>query len=141
MLGATVAKSDKKVRNYLGITLFPQAGVSIGMATVCYAEFSKIGMESVGKNILTITMCAVFIYELVGPVLTKWSLVKVGEILPKHLNRKHQATVGMITLGRVSDSAQRQDEEMALLDSVQEDTAITDAKSDLMEYSEGESED
>ena len=136
MLGATVAKSDKKVRNYLGIMLFPQAGVSIGMATVCSAEFTKAGMPEVGQKIVTITMCAVFIYELVGPILTKWSLVRVGEISREHLNRKHQATVGMITLGRVSDSAMLQDEE-DVQESIQDD-AIADAKSDAMQYTEGE---
>ncbi|MCH5151419.1 MAG: cation:proton antiporter [Clostridiales bacterium] len=139
MAGAAVAKSDKNVRNYLGIMLFPQAGVSIGMATVCSAEFTKAGMPEIGQKIVTITMCAVFIYELVGPILTKWSLVKVGEILPEHLGRKHQATVGMITLGRVSDSAMQQDlqDELAVQEEVQDD-AISDAKSELMDYAEGE---
>ena len=137
MLGATIAKSDKKVRNYLGIMLFPQAGVSIGMATVCSAEFAKVGMPEVGQKIVTITMCAVFIYELIGPILTKWSLVRVGEIEQKHLKRKYQATVGMITLGRISDSAMQQDQ--LELESIQDD-AISDAKSDTMDYSEGENE-
>ena len=140
MLGATVAKSDKNVRNYLGIMLFPQAGVSIGMATVCSAEFTKAGMPEVGQKIVTITMCAVFIYELVGPILTKWSLVKVGEIERQSLkrNRNQQVTVGMITLGRASDVVEQEIEESA---SVQQDDAIYDAKDDSMVYSEGESED
>ena len=102
MLGAAVTKSDKNVRNYLGITLFPQAGVAIGMATMCKNEFSKaaqnaslLGNEvlskelaNVGANIVTITMCAVLIYELVGPVLTKWALGRAGEIAPEFLNRR-----------------------------------------------------
>ena len=88
MLGATVVKSDPNVRKYLGITLFPQAGVAIGMATMCKKEFDNAGMGDIGTKIVTITMCAVLIYELVGPVLTKWSLAKAGEIAPEYLNRR-----------------------------------------------------
>lgn len=99
MAGAAITKSDKKVRHYLGITLFPQAGVAIGMATMCKTEFTNAanavaGTElydillNVGTNIVTITMCAVLIYELIGPVLTKWALGKAGEIAPEMLHRK-----------------------------------------------------
>ncbi len=98
MAGAAVTKSDKKVRNYLGITLFPQAGVAIGMATMCKSEFANAALHAataemsdilthVGANIVTITMCAVLIYELIGPVLTKWALSRAGEISPDMLRR------------------------------------------------------
>lgn len=93
MLGATITKSDPNVRKYLGITLFPQAGVAIGMATMCNNEFSKAGMPEIGQKIVTITMCAVLIYELVGPVLTKWSLAKAGEIAPEFLKPKRAKAV------------------------------------------------
>lgn len=42
----------------------------------------------VGSKIVTITMCAVLIYELIGPVLTKWALTKAGEIDKSNLQRK-----------------------------------------------------
>ncbi|MCH5153126.1 MAG: cation:proton antiporter [Clostridiales bacterium] len=89
MLGATVTKSDKNVRNYLGITLFPQAGVAIGMATMCAKKFTG-DLQEVGQSIVTITMCAVLIYELVGPVLTKWALGRAGEIAPENLGGKRR---------------------------------------------------
>ena len=88
MLGATVTKSPKNVKKYLGITLFPQAGVAIGMATMCKIEFTKAGLPDIGSKIVTITMCAVLIYELVGPVLTKLTLTKAGEIDPSMLGKK-----------------------------------------------------
>ncbi len=91
-LGATITKADPMVRKYLGITLFPQAGVAIGMATMCKQEFTKVGLESVGSGIVTITMCAVMVYELLGPVLTKWALGRAHEIDPKLLSpRKFKA--------------------------------------------------
>lgn len=94
MAGSAITKSDKNVRKYLGITLFPQAGVAIGMATMCKKEFEKFGvaeMSAIGAKIVTITMCAVMVYELVGPVLTKWSLTKAGEIDPAILRQSRRS--------------------------------------------------
>lgn len=88
--GAAITKSEPNVRKYLGITLFPQAGVAIGMATMCKSEFEKAGFSEVGRKIVTITMCAVMIYELVGPVLTKWALAKAGEIAPENLRKRRK---------------------------------------------------
>ena len=87
-VGAVVTKADKNVRNYLGITLWPQAGVAIGMATLCKKEFAAAGFDEVGSAIVTITMCAVLVYELFGPVFTKIALAKAGEISPEMLRRK-----------------------------------------------------
>lgn len=87
-VGAVVTKADKNVRNYLGITLWPQAGVAIGMATLCKKEFAAAGFDEVGSTIVTITMCAVLVYELLGPVFTKIALAKAGEISPEMLRRK-----------------------------------------------------
>lgn len=92
-VGAVVTKADKNVRNYLGITLWPQAGVAIGMATLCNKEFAAAGFEEVGQTIVTITMCAVLVYELFGPVFTKIALAKAGEISPEMLKRKKSKKV------------------------------------------------
>ena len=96
----TITKSDHNVRKYLGITLFPQAGVAIGMATMCKKEFEKFGtaeMSAIGAKIVTITMCAVMVYELVGPVLTKWALAKAGEISPDNLRRPKRTKKNLAT--------------------------------------------
>ncbi len=70
-------KLDPKVRNHLGITLFPQAGVALGMVVSAQA----LG-EAHGSVIRNIILFAVLVYELVGPLLTKQSLQKAGEIAP-----------------------------------------------------------
>ena len=117
VLGATITKSDKNVRKYLGITLFPQAGVAIGMATMCKTEFAKAAqnallagndalsaeLATVGANIVTITMCAVLIYELAGPVLTKWALAKAGEIAPEMLRKGRKKAVAVAGEGSVTN--------------------------------------
>lgn len=75
--GAAVTKADKQVRNHLGVTLLPQAGVAIGMAQIVAntPEFS-----AVANQVVTVTLCATLVYELVGPLLTKMSLKAAGEI-------------------------------------------------------------
>lgn len=69
---------DKTVQKYLGITLFPQAGVALGMCITAAAEF---GAE--GAMIRNIVLFSVLIYELVGPSMTKWALTKAGDIRPQ----------------------------------------------------------
>ncbi|MBQ5489016.1 MAG: cation:proton antiporter [Clostridia bacterium] len=76
-LPSLALKLDPKVRNHLGITLFPQAGVALGMVVSAQA----LG-EAYGSIIRNIVLFAVLIYELVGPMLTKQSLQKAGEIAP-----------------------------------------------------------
>ncbi len=96
-LGATITHADTNVRKYLGVTLFPQAGVAIGMATMCKQEFTKAGYPDVGTGIVTITMCAVMVYELLGPILTKWALGRAGEIDDKLLHPKKYKPAVVVT--------------------------------------------
>lgn len=69
--------SDQNIRKYLGITLFPQAGVALGMAIKAEA------LGPTGAIVANITLFSVLIYELVGPYLTKVSLIKAGEVDPE----------------------------------------------------------
>ena len=74
---AKLTACDPNIVKYLGITLFPQAGVALGMA---------IKAETLGEPgiiVANITLFSVLIYELVGPFLTKLALQKAGEITPE----------------------------------------------------------
>ena len=73
---AKISKSPDNVRKYLGITLFPQAGVALGMASKAFE------LGTMGAIISNVTLFSVLIYEIVGPFLTKVSLMKAGEIDP-----------------------------------------------------------
>ncbi len=77
-LSAKAVHCDKNIVKYLGITLLPQAGVALGMAIKAKAELGEYG-----AIVANITLFAVLIYELVGPMLTKISLQKAGEISPE----------------------------------------------------------
>ena len=78
-LGCKITKREKSVTDYLGITLLPQAGVAIGMANQI-SGIEAFQSNNIGNIIVTVVLGATLIYELVGPLLTKWVLVKTGEI-------------------------------------------------------------
>ena len=84
-ISAKISKCDPKIVKYLGITLFPQAGVALGMAMKA-KTFGEIG-----NMVSTITLFAVLIYELVGPALTKEALLKAGDINPtQRVSQRHK---------------------------------------------------
>ena len=70
-----LVKCSKNARNYLGITLFPQAGVALGMCAIAAETLQD------GALIKSIVLFAVLVYEIVGPMLTKIALTASGDIV------------------------------------------------------------
>ena len=75
-LSCALTRQATPIRKNLGITLLPQAGVALGMALTA----STLPDGALTRNVV---LFAVLIYELVGPALTKRSLLAVGEIKPE----------------------------------------------------------
>ncbi len=71
-----LTKQSKPISDNLGITLLPQAGVALGMALTA----ATLPDGALTRNVV---LFAVLIYELIGPALTKRSLLAVGEIKPE----------------------------------------------------------
>ena len=82
-ISAKATKCEPTITKYLGITLFPQAGVALGMMSVVAASTEFHGSDEV-EIIRNLTLFSVMIYELVGPMMTKVALTKAGEINPEH---------------------------------------------------------
>ncbi|MCF0113581.1 MAG: sodium:proton antiporter, partial [Bacilli bacterium] len=79
--GAKLTKAEPEVQKWLGLTLVPQAGVAIGLATSAGATLSTVPeLQSVGALIVAIILTSTLIYELTGPLVTKFALTKAGEI-------------------------------------------------------------
>ena len=76
MGSAKATNCSPSICKYLGITLLPQAGVALGMC----ATAMQLGEE--GNLIRNITLFAVLIYELFGPLFTRMALTAAGEIKP-----------------------------------------------------------
>lgn len=76
LYSAKITKCSPEICKYLGITLLPQAGVALGMCILA------MQLGEMGNLIRNITLFAVLIYELVGPLFTRMALTAAGEIKP-----------------------------------------------------------
>jgi len=74
-VGSIITNAPETVKKYLGLTLIPQAGVAIGLSLLASQKLPEYA-----ATIRAVVLAATFIYELTGPVLTKISLKKAGEI-------------------------------------------------------------
>ena len=68
---------SEAITKNLGITLLPQAGVALGMA-ITATQLSD------GAMVRNVVLFSVLVYELIGPALTKRSLMSAGEINPEN---------------------------------------------------------
>ena len=78
--GACISKCEPTVKKYLGLTLVPQAGVAIGLATTANKLFIEEGAFETASLVLAIILTSTLVYELVGPLVSKYALKKAGEI-------------------------------------------------------------
>lgn len=81
--GASITNCEPQVKKYLGLTLVPQAGVAIGLATTSSKLFSlHEATQEASVLIIAIILTSTLIYELFGPMISKYALNKAGEIAP-----------------------------------------------------------
>ena len=87
LISAKATKCEPQICKYLGITLFPQAGVALGMCSIVGRDFGEPGVL-----VRNITLFAVLIYELFGPLMTRQALMSAGEIKPieQHVKDRRQ---------------------------------------------------
>ncbi|MBL6723195.1 MAG: cation:proton antiporter [Candidatus Margulisbacteria bacterium] len=80
--GAYLANVPKKVRKNIGLCLFSQAGVAIGLALSTQLEYASYNLQAqqLGTSIVTIITASTLIFQIVGPILTKYALAKANEI-------------------------------------------------------------
>jgi Kef-type K+ transport system membrane component KefB len=74
--GAKISKASKNIKNNLGISLFPQAGVSIGLVLIAQGIFPS---HLVANILVNAVIGSVIINELISPPLVKYALLKAGE--------------------------------------------------------------
>ncbi len=88
-LGASLGNMEQKIRKYLGFGILSQAGVAIGLALVVKNRFQGLGPEMddagltmgdhIGNLVFTTITATSVIFEIIGPILTKYALKKSGE--------------------------------------------------------------
>ncbi len=90
LISAKATKCEPQICKYLGVTLFPQAGVALGMCSIV-ASSTDFGTQ--GALIRNITLFAVLIYELFGPLMTRQALMSAGEIKPIEQHVKERRNI------------------------------------------------
>lgn len=89
---AALMRTEPDIQKYLGITLLPQAGVALGMVTTVCADEA---LSDVANTVRFVVLFAVLIYEIFGPMMTKWALTRAGDITAKPAGisaRRHNAS-------------------------------------------------
>jgi len=82
-IGAILGKAEPKIRRYLGLGILSQAGVAIGLSLIVTHEFTAIGTShsiAIAAAVITSITATSVIFEIIGPILTKYALRKAGEI-------------------------------------------------------------
>jgi Kef-type K+ transport system membrane component KefB len=74
-VGGTLVRADVTTRRWIGVALLPQAGVAIGLALVATQRFPEHA-----DTILPVILGSTVVFELVGPIATRWTLARVGDI-------------------------------------------------------------
>jgi Kef-type K+ transport system membrane component KefB len=75
-MGATVARSPKVVKKYIGLGLLSQVGVAVGLAITVSKEFPGTMLGSV---VVTILLSTTILTEIIGPYATKYAIMKADE--------------------------------------------------------------
>ncbi|MDY7032684.1 MAG: cation:proton antiporter [Thermodesulfobacteriota bacterium] len=75
--GGIASRAESEMRRWMGMALMPQAGVALGMALVAIQRFPNYA-----DVILPTVIASTVLFEIVGPILTRIALIKVGDIRP-----------------------------------------------------------
>jgi Kef-type K+ transport system membrane component KefB len=75
-LGGVVARSEPRIKKYLGLAMLPQAGVAMGLAFLAAQALS--GYE-LGGTIITLTTATTIVFGLLSPPLVQYAARKAGE--------------------------------------------------------------
>lgn len=84
-LGSRIVHAHKSIRRYTAGGLLPQAGVVLGLVLSIYKSHDLSGIADI---LLTTIMGATIVNELLGPIATKFSLKKAGELTALNANSK-----------------------------------------------------
>jgi Kef-type K+ transport system membrane component KefB/nucleotide-binding universal stress UspA family protein len=92
--GAYLSGAKKNVRNFLGLSLIPQAGVAIGFVFMISTD-PKLADWS--ATITPVILAGVVLAELFGPLLARITMEKAGETNPEQENKKPRFLSGFFT--------------------------------------------
>ena len=66
---------DSKVRNFLGFALQAQAGLAVGLTLAVNGRYPQFA-----PMVTTVVLASAAVFEMVGPISTRFALVRAGEV-------------------------------------------------------------
>lgn len=81
--GGWISKAEKPVQNYMGMALFAQGGVAVGLSIVASHNLQHIQVTetlSLGDMIIFTVTATTLCVQLIGPAFAKLAIKKAGEI-------------------------------------------------------------
>lgn len=73
-LGGRMSGAEPSFQRWMGMALLPQAGVALGMALLAAQKRPELA-----EMILTVVVASTVLFEVIGPVLTRIALARMGE--------------------------------------------------------------
>ena len=127
-IGARWTNAAPVLRKYLGLCLFSQAGVAVGLSILASHRFKdySVGGVDFGVVIITIIAATTFIAEIIGPPCVKYAVKKAGEV---GLNVTEEDLVLTYTAGDMTNRTCPTFAENARLTDIFRTIAETDAMS------------
>ncbi|MGA1840164.1 MAG: cation:proton antiporter [bacterium] len=78
--GAWISNAPKVVQKYLGFGLLSQIGVAVGLAMIIRQDFQNFAIGAkMSTWIINILLFTTLFTEIIGPICTKYAVVKAGE--------------------------------------------------------------
>ncbi len=82
-LGGVISDAPETVRKYLGLCLFSQAGVAIGLSIQTKITFGAklYGQAGIELGIMAVSVIAAtsLLFQIIGPPSTRYAVIKAGE--------------------------------------------------------------
>jgi Kef-type K+ transport system membrane component KefB len=75
-IAAKLSAAPQNIQRYLGFAVIPQAGIAIGLAL---SLLNQPELHDIALLVLNVILASTLIYEILGPMATRYALIKSGE--------------------------------------------------------------
>ena len=83
-IAADAHRDGPLVKRWLGATLLSQAGAAIALSAIAVNQTVGTKLEGKAGELQAVILGTVVFFEIVGPIMIRWSLLKSGEVPLSH---------------------------------------------------------
>jgi NhaP-type Na+/H+ or K+/H+ antiporter len=86
-LGAKISNAPDVVKKYLGLGLFSQAGVAVGLSLAAANILNTPETQGLADTVINVIAATTFVVQIIGPPCTKIAIFKAGEVDPELVDK------------------------------------------------------